>query len=402
MSSIFKLRRDPNWVKYGHLHTGSVILLYGDDPNCQVSVSVPVPILVACSPLVRNIIMDADHLPPSLSKTTISFPSFSSEILDYFREMLVSGTACMDMASLSGVREVFKMLEIEGWLSIETDCVPQSSEDLVEFDILKKMKTENCCYGGQIESVSENDIEMQAEAKEEPFLDHENSNVKIEVKLDESEEKTSLLDHHTVQSSKYDVDKENAFQPGLAPAKQLQINIPRLKEIGKQILSTTSDVENVNLNKFDDCSCSSLKECSKTKIACPQCSVKVIKKCLSRHISLVHNKATAQCPQCNKTLGYASLRKHIRRVHDKETAQCPKCNKTLRFSSLREHIRLVHDKKKAQCPQCDKTLGYSEVKAHIRKVHDKESAKCPECDKIMSYTSLNRHIRSVHKLNPLK
>jgi len=337
MSNLLKLKRDPIWMKSGSLHTGAVtILLLGDDPVRQASV--PASLLVAFSPLVRNILA-ADHLPPSFSNPAISFPSIPGEVLQCFGEMLITGTACMDMTRLCGVREIFKMLGIEDLISFQTGFVPHSSEDLVEHDILEKRKTEYCTDDHQIESVSE--IVTQLKTEE---LNHENTHFEIEVELD----KTSLLERQS------DFDQERKGR--------------RKKKEGSKSI----------------------------KISCPQCGVKVVHNNLTRHISLIHDKKKTKCPQCNKTLGYTSLRDHIRIVHDKETAECQQCNKTFSYSHLRNHIRRVHDKETAQCPQCNKTLSPTHLRAHIRQVHDKEKAQCPQCNKTVSYKHLKNHIRKVH------
>ena len=163
-------------------------------------------------------------------------------------------------------------------------------------------------------------------------------------------------------------------------------------------VNNSSDVHHLKLKKHNFSQTSSKKKSAKpSKIACPQCGVRVLEKGINRHISVVHDKITTQCPQCNKTVGYTQLNEHIRTVHDNETAQCPECNKILKYSSLKTHISRVHGKKKAQCLLCNKTV--SRLGQHIRHVHDKEKVKCPHCNKTLSFTSLNRHIRSVHKLS---
>ena len=91
---MLQLKKDPAWFKSFPFNAGTVILLQGDDPDCQVSV--PAALLIAISPLVRNI-LSAGHLPPAFSTPAISFPSVSVDILETVGEMLVSGNASMDM-----------------------------------------------------------------------------------------------------------------------------------------------------------------------------------------------------------------------------------------------------------------------------------------------------------------
>ena len=85
----YVLKRDAVWLESLPMSdtSGTIVLLSGD--GCQVVV--PAVLLLAASPLVRNML--TDHLPPIYSPIFLSLPAVTGDVLQVVGEILSSGTA---------------------------------------------------------------------------------------------------------------------------------------------------------------------------------------------------------------------------------------------------------------------------------------------------------------------
>ena len=85
------LSRDPDWLEsLTDRNTSCVIRLLGGD---GVQVEIPATLLLATSPLVRNILSDSNHLHPVYSLPVISIPSVTGAGLETAGEVLATGVA---------------------------------------------------------------------------------------------------------------------------------------------------------------------------------------------------------------------------------------------------------------------------------------------------------------------
>ena len=429
MSEVLRLKReDPAWLKSIQFIGETVILLQGDDPDSRVSVSAA--LLVAISPLVRNILANG-HLPPSFSTPVISFPSVSVDILERVGEMLVSEMASMDMNRLCGVREVFDIMGIEDWMVIQgesnfdkdnnntwRDLVQEKTvDDLDVFENCVTIKSEDCIKEGGIDF---EDATLDIVVKLENEINLENSvfsrgqssqsGLELEKSEDENCENPVFLLKQAVGHScksglelEKNTDKIVAEKPSktrIVVQKQLQVRIARLNHAGnlegKCNLKTASENKKTETKKHNFSSKIVMDKYSMvTQVTCPQCDKKLSSGNLSKHIREVHNKKS--CPHCEKMIVLKNMSLHIRNLHNKETVRCPQCDKSLAYSFLQRHIKFVHKRKMLTCTQCGKKVAGSTLSTHIRTVHNKETTQCPHCDRTMSYTSLNHHIKYVHE-----
>jgi len=295
MSGVLNLKRDPVWFSTLELNAAdTAIILQGDGPESQVSV--PGGLLVASSPLVRNI-LSAGHLPPVYSTPVISFPSVSAAILASVKEMLVLGKAsmAMDRIRMYQVMEVFKMIGIDIETDVSENDYRRDNETVAEnvnpdvFENLGSVIPDDCNQGGKMNSG--------------------NVNLEIIVKLERE-----------------------------------------LKGLPDQVFSQAEDKSNtVSAVKHKGVVEEKKKFSEKKGQSCPKCGKMIASKTLSLHLKRVHEKETEQCPHCDKifikTEKFAhcdeklscNLRRHIRAVHDKETVQCSDCYKVLRCNSIYAH-----------------------------------------------------------------
>ena len=105
----YVLRRDAVWLESLHTadHAVTLLLLGGDGHQ----VAVPAPLLLAASPLVRNIL--TDHLPPAYSQCFLSLPSATEDVLEVVRDILATGVAAgAHKDRIDEVRQVFDMLGV--------------------------------------------------------------------------------------------------------------------------------------------------------------------------------------------------------------------------------------------------------------------------------------------------
>ena len=260
LQQLFKIKKYPAWLKSVPLYAEPVIMLQGDDPDCHVSF--PVPLLVAISPLVRNILSD-DHLPPAFSTPVISIPSLSVDILESVREILVSGMASMDMTRLCGVRELFRMIGIEDRMVLSVDTVGEEVCRKMEdyLDISENlMNLEECVEDDQTDgavhnlSKKDNDGNVGCDDLETDVLktlvgikseEHvqdcscqiksEIANIEILVKLEKVENPVFLLHHDEQSSHQFDEEsqilstQEELLKTSNSVAKQVKVSMARLK-----------------------------------------------------------------------------------------------------------------------------------------------------------------------------
>ena len=162
MSNVLKLKRDPAWFKSLPLIADTMIFLQGDVPDRQVPV--PAALLVAISPLVRNILSNG-HLPPAFSTPIISIPSVSLDTLESVGEMLVSGMVMVDKSRIWKVRKLFKMMGIVFQTEREEDF---ENEDAVIDKVKENTKDKQDALENLVNTKSEDCV------KEAP-IDDENA-----------------------------------------------------------------------------------------------------------------------------------------------------------------------------------------------------------------------------------
>jgi len=265
MNIVLSKKEDPAWLESSRLPkiAGTVILLQGDDPSYRISV--PAPLLVACSPLVRNI-LSFDHLPPAFNTPIISIPSASVDILECVGEMMVSQTAIMDNFRLGGVREVFKMIGIGDLRDSENvdsdfgksnvDTVEQEDKHSVKLEIIVKLEDTDFLHArhgqtgeGELASLSSFGLDQSYQSRE--------------------------------------------VNPRFLIKKQLPIRNVKLKQ-----------AVNLNANCLEK---TAVKEGKKTD-KCPHCDKTLCHTSLKRHVLTVHKQLKKTCAECGKKV--ANLSKH--------------------------------------------------------------------------------------------
>jgi len=127
------LKQDVVWIESLPLSEPSdrIILLGGDGGQ----VAVPGVLLLAVSPLARNIL--CDHLPPPYSPIVISIPAVTGDVLQVVGDILATGTAAgVTEEIMDKVEEVFKALELLDSLVVE--CSDVSKEGLEKEIFIKE------------------------------------------------------------------------------------------------------------------------------------------------------------------------------------------------------------------------------------------------------------------------
>jgi len=310
---MLNLKKDPAWFSsLLPLPSEVVILLQGDGPERQVSV--PAALLVASSPLVRNI-LSVGHLPPAFSIPVICIPSVSADILVGVVEMLVLGTISMDRTGCCQVMEVFKMMGI----AFETEVTKNNLNMKILDNVSEEVDNPDCLE------------KLVGVVPEEWFQDGQinSENVKLEINV------------------KLEKDLQECPSPDLMPIDQAerQLNLSKKetrginREKGKDIMKKIKRQKNMAVSSNVDQEKDLMVA---TKQSCPQCGKMISIQNMNKHIMRMHVKETEQCPHCDKSFCWRGLRRHIRAVHDKETVQCPHCDKVLGCNSLFDHIRFMH------------------------------------------------------------
>ena len=107
----YVLKRDPVWLQLLNPSSGpsDTLLLLGGDGH---QVAVPAPLLLAASPLVRNIL--TDHLPPACSPCCFSIPAATGDVLQLVWDIVTTGKAIGDHGErIEEVKQVLKSLRVE-------------------------------------------------------------------------------------------------------------------------------------------------------------------------------------------------------------------------------------------------------------------------------------------------
>ena len=157
----------------------STLSLLTVDNGCTVTF--PVVLLLASSPLIRNIL--ADLLPPAHSHLVISLPDVAGDVLHAAKDLLLKGEASVTENMRSELQQVFKIVGIDAFLSFsqhESTHVPTSKENnedatledvadsvsghKVKFEIIVKLEE------------ADNDVNNDSEFMAENFEKHNPNN----------------------------------------------------------------------------------------------------------------------------------------------------------------------------------------------------------------------------------
>jgi len=108
MKHALTLKGNVVWLDYLLTAEVATILLLGGDGHL---VPVPASLLLAVSPLVRNIL--AEHFPPASSQSCISLPSATEDVLKVVRNILANGEVANSHENrMEEVKEVFEKLGV--------------------------------------------------------------------------------------------------------------------------------------------------------------------------------------------------------------------------------------------------------------------------------------------------
>jgi len=301
------LKRDPVWLDC--LPTSDVsatLLLIGGDGQ---QVAVPVPLLLAVSPVVRRLL--TDHLPPAYSPCCLSLPATTGDVLQVFRDILATGAAVGAPADMIvEVRHVFNMLGVEASIvSCHLESIPVGI--VLDRDIKKESLDEENTYQTQLE---------------------------ITVKIEPKEESESFEIAQPFRAPNSDSDKPSTCQPNSSGS---------LKKIVSDIISIpcnlcTSMFSSKHMLKMHiDCIHNG------KHFLCNICQKRFIQKAhLSRHVKSVHEKIEIPCTLCPKKFRVRdSLLMHIKAVHDKILV-CNFCTQKFTLKrNMKNHVKHVHSKK---------------------------------------------------------
>jgi len=138
----YALKRDVVWLKCLPIADNvATILLLGGGGHV---VPVPASLLLAVSPLVRNIL--DEHLPPAFSQSCICLPSATEDVLKVFKNILSTGEASDGHEDrMKEVRQIFEMLGIDALLvscQSESISVGQVFDGKVEYVEEETVKVE--------------------------------------------------------------------------------------------------------------------------------------------------------------------------------------------------------------------------------------------------------------------
>ena len=270
------LKRDPVWLEC--LPTPDVsatLLILGGDGQ---QVAVPVPLLLAVSPVVRSIL--TEHLPPAYSPCCLSLPATTGDVLQVFGNILATGAAVgAHKDKIEEVRQVFEMLGVEALI---VSCHLQSIQLglVLDRDIKKDSSTEISGIGLDEENICQLDINVKIELKE-----------KVGVKV-ESEELKSFEFGQPFKASKSNSDKPPTSKP-------------KSKESLKKFTLKQ------NLEKHVKCFH------DKIEIPCKLCPQKFTRRdSLLKHVRLIHDKIRIPCNLCTqKFTQKSSLKVNMDSVH---------------------------------------------------------------------------------------
>jgi len=313
------LKRDLVWL--GSLpqitDASATVLLIGGNGH---QVAVPASLLLAASPLVRNIL--TDHLPPSYSPCCFSIPAASGDVLQLVRDILTTGI----VADEHGERiEIIK--HVLGMLGVE------ASLDVCSFG----NKNAGCPLDGKVE------------LKNYPFVSEAHEEIKLEVTVTlEEKDSIDFGDHE---------EKPLSLDPSQG-LKSCKISDTRSCQDVKKSALTPHVASRYNKMKIP---CKLYKK----MIPCNLCPLKcTLKSDMKRRIDFAHKKVEVsvvsskmyerkdvdgkrlcwQCAECD----YASKKKdhvlkHVEQIHSGLNFQCDLCQAIYhRRDALRGHVKKKH------------------------------------------------------------
>ena len=314
MTFKLKLHEYPAWVEsltnLEYSNMMSEVYLKGGSGS---QVSVPAILLVAVSPLARDI-LTTDQA-PQYHTPVITVPSISGEALQKMVDILVTGEGSVSVQWFGEIQDVFKTFGIEGGLICSQ---PQSR--CADMTTGKDMEMDNYHIYDKTEDIDFNKnfalLKSMDHLKEESV---ETKNLEVIVKIEAS----NLPDHKTENSENQEPN---------------------------------DDTQVFKLNNRSICGI-----CHKDF------------KDLFHHVKTVHErtgrKEKIPCPDCKKYISYHNFSRHIRESHQQIKTPCPVCGKYLTGSNIYTHIRSVHEKIKIECDICGKKFDRDYLKAHKKTVH---------------------------------
>jgi len=309
----------------GHSSTNSSLIhIIGGD---GFAVSLPAPLVLASSPLLRLIISNQHHC----GAVSISVPSAEGGVLVHLAEILRKG----ETSVLFGNKYSGKILSsLQSMLDMLRCSVKISQEVKVDFD---KKRREGSF-----------DIDRNQVLATPTFSSNASTT--------DSDSTAKGFNSVTSQSNKSEgsfisgADEENIKVEKENDSKVLYIGVS-LEDIISSPKQSHDYLDAQNQDRFND-------DVDK-ELSCPFC-LRVVKsqKSLKQHILLRHPEPIHDCEKCDASfLSKNNLEKHIKSAHSK--FQCKFCH--LAFISkkkLYSHEKTVHKVKTAFIRHKDKTVSY--------------------------------------------
>jgi len=314
------LKHDLNWLvslpQNGNCST--TVLLIGGNGH---QVVVPASILLATSPLVRNIL--TDHLPPAYSQCCFSIPAATGDSLQLVANMLTTGAVADNHEEIVEIiKQVLGMLGVEALL------------DVCSFE----NKNAGRHLGGVVEAVDNSVLTEGREAE-----------IKVEVTVTLEEKDCSGFGDHKEKT--FNLDHTQCL-------KSLQVSDNRSCQGVQKSLLMPRIASKYNRIKIP---CKLFKK----KMPCNPCPLKCTEKSdIERRIDSAHKKVELsvvaskmyerkdvdgkrlcwQCTECD----YASKKKdhvlkHVEQIHSGLNFQCDLCQAIFhRRDVLRDHVKKMH------------------------------------------------------------
>jgi len=331
------LKRHPAWLEGLHAPNvnGNLLLLGGDGEQ----VAVPVPLLLAVSPVVRSLL--ADHLPPAYSPCCLSLSATTVDVLQVFGEIIATGGAVgAHEDKIEEVRQVFKMLGVEARI---VSCHLESIQV------------------GQV-------LDTDCDIKQECFEEENSCRLEAIAKTEQKEDNG--------------VGEDGDDSNELSPPKKCKLFSKKssiTSAQGKMIVPC-----NICQKLLQKKALSRHVKAVHDKIAflCDFCQQTFSQKDnLLRHIKAVHDKIAFLCDICQQTFSQKdNLLRHVKAVHDKIAFQCDLCQQTFSYKeTLLRHVKSVHEKIKIPCNLCPKTFTNKRgLSKHVKSVHLKKQVSFDE------------------------
>jgi len=372
------LRKDPDWPKtlFSTDISAGALTLLGEDGS---QVQVPAGLLVAVSPLVKN--MMADLLPPAYSPHVISLPAVTGAVLLVVAELLSKGATVVH-ANNGEVQDVFKMMGIEASFSycvVDTEVKDEGfAEDCSESYVKIEDSDENkkSEYYEDFESLSA--IKVKNKRNESNLSKRNDSH--FEDPLPSNENKPE--DDKKVQECDKNVNKNNVRQHGVKPFK---CDHCAYKAISSAYLKR--HMLNHGVSRF----------------ACDECAYRCVTRSRLRQHMLVHSREkTFACDLCDyRTVTRGRLNEHMVTHTGEKPFACDQCEyRAVRRARLNEHMVTHTGEKAFACDQCDfRAVSRGRLNEHMV-IHTEEKAfACDQCDyRAVSRRRLNEHL-VIHKVD---